>query len=113
MSKRLKDFYFDKSLIVLSATNGNISIASFATLIGAPVRIASASFSFAFSMSTKIVKRLLKTARNQKKKHIKTVMLARSKLKSIESKISEALINNVIDHEDFMTITNEEKTIEN
>ena len=101
MSKRLKDFYFDKSLIVLSATNGNISIASFATLIGAPVRIASASFSLAFSMSTKIVKRLLKTARNQKKKHIKTVMLARSKLKSIESKISEALINNVIDHEDY------------
>ena len=36
-------------------------------------------------------------------------MLARSKLKSIESKISEALINNEISHEDFMTIINEEK----
>ena len=36
-------------------------------------------------------------------------MLARSKLNSIESKISEALINNVISHEDFMTILNEEK----
>ena len=40
-------------------------------------------------------------------------MLARSKLNSIESKLSEALINNEISHEDFMTIINEEKTIEN
>ena len=36
-------------------------------------------------------------------------MLARSKLNNIESKISEALINNEISHEDFMTILNEEK----
>ena len=36
-------------------------------------------------------------------------MLARIKLNSIESKISEALINNEISHEDFMTIINEEK----
>ena len=36
-------------------------------------------------------------------------MLARSKLKSIEIKISEALINNEISHENFMTIVNEEK----
>ena len=36
-------------------------------------------------------------------------MMARSKLNSIESKISEALINNEISHEDFMTIINEEK----
>ena len=36
-------------------------------------------------------------------------MLARSKLNSIESKISEALINNEISHEEFMTIINEEK----
>ena len=36
-------------------------------------------------------------------------MLARSKLNSIENKTSEALINNEIIHEDFMTIINEEK----
>ena len=36
-------------------------------------------------------------------------MIARSKLNSIESKISEALINNEISYEDFMTIVNEEK----
>ena len=35
-------------------------------------------------------------------------MLAWSKLNSIESKISEASINNEISHEDFITIINEE-----
>ena len=35
-------------------------------------------------------------------------MLARSKLNSMESQISEGLINNEICHEDFMTIINEE-----
>ena len=38
-------------------------------------------------------------------------MLARSKLNSVESKISEALINNEISQNDFMTILNEEKNI--
>ena len=38
------------------------------------------------------------------KKHNKFAILARSKLNSIESKISEALINNEINCEDFMTI---------
>ena len=36
-------------------------------------------------------------------------MLARSKLNSIESKVSEALINSENSHEDFMIIINEEK----
>ena len=52
---------------------------------------------------------LLKTTRNKKKKHSKTIMLARSKLNSIESKVSEALINSEISHGDFMIIINEEK----
>ena len=54
-------------------------------------------------------KKLLKVTRNKKKKHNKTAMLARRKLNSVEGKISEALINNQISHEDFITIINEEK----
>ena len=42
--------YFDMSLIVLSVTTDSIYIASFATVIGAPVGMASASFSLAFSI---------------------------------------------------------------
>ena len=101
--------YFDNSLIVLSVTAYSISIASFSTVIGAPAGMTSASFSLAFSISTLIIKNLLETTRNKKKKHNNIVMLARSKLNSIESKISEALINNEISHEDFMKIINEVK----
>ena len=123
MSKRLSKYiasfdYFDNSLIVLlsgttvivlSVTTGSTSIASFVTVIGTPVGMVSASFSLGFSISTGIIKKLLKSTRNKKKKHNKTVMLAKNKLNSIESKISEVLINNEISHDDFITIVNEER----
>ena len=71
MSKRRSKYiasfdYFDKSLIVLSVTTGIISIASFATVIGVPVGMASASFSLTFSICTGIVKKK-KTVKNNKK----------------------------------------------
>ena len=114
MSKRLNKYIasldcFDKSLIVLSVAAGSIFIASFATVIGAPAEIMSASCSLAFSITTGFVKKFLKTTRNKKKKHNKIVMPARNKLNSIESKISKALMDNEISHEDFETIINEEK----
>ena len=72
MSTRLSKYIasfdcFDKFLIVLSATSGSISIASFASVIGTPVGIASASISITFSLSTGLLKKLLKTTRNKKK----------------------------------------------
>ena len=114
MSKKFSKYiafcdYFDKSLIVLSATSGIISIASFETVIGTPAGIASARFSLAFSLSTGIIKKLLKTTRDKKKSHNKIIMLARIKLNSIESKVSESLINNEISHEDLMIIINDER----
>ena len=114
MNKRLSKYiasfdYFDKSFIVLSATIGSIFIALFATVIGRPVGTASANLSLAFSISTGVVKKLLKTTRNKKKEHNKIFMLARSKSTSIKSKMSEVSINNEISHEDFMTIINEER----
>ena len=87
LSKYIASFDFvDKSLILLSVTAGSISIASFATVIGVPVRIVSASFSLSFSIFTGIVKKLLGTTRSKTKKHTKVVMLARSKLNSTEIK---------------------------
>ena len=86
LSKYIASFdNFDKSLLVLSVTTGSISIASFETVIGSPVGIASTSFSLAFSISTDIVKKMLKTTRNKKKKHNKFVVLPRSKFNSIEN----------------------------
>ena len=54
------------------------------------------------------MKSYLETTRNEKKKRDKIVMLPRSTLNSLERKISEALINNEISHEDFITIINVE-----
>ena len=114
MTKNLSEYicsfeHFDKSLIFLSVATGSISLASFVTVAGAPVGIMSASCSLIFSITIGFVKKLLKTTRNKKQKHNKIVMLARSKLNSIESKMPEALINNEISHEDFMTTLDEEK----
>ena len=89
MGKRLSKYiaccdYFDNSLIVLSAASGSVSIASFATVIGTPAGIASASLSLTFLLATGLVKKLLKTTRGKKKKHIKISMLARSNINSGE-----------------------------
>ena len=50
--------YIYKILIVLSGTTGGVSIISFTSIIGAPVGIASASFTLIFSLTTGIVKKL-------------------------------------------------------
>ena len=86
LSKHINSFdYFDKSLIVLLVTTGSISIASF------------------------VIEKVLETMQNGKKNHIKLFVLARTKLNSIESKISKALINNENSHKGFLLIINEEK----
>ena len=61
--------YNDQILIILSAATGGISIISFTTANGAPVGIASASFSLIFSITTGIIKKVLDVTTNKKKKH--------------------------------------------
>ena len=113
LSKYVAAFYYiDKILIVLSATTGGVSICSFASCVGAPVGIASASFTLIFSLTTGIVKKLLSTTRNKKKKHEKMFMLAKSKLNIIETLISQALIDMEINHKEFVTILKEKDKYE-
>ena len=79
LSKYVTAFdYIDKILIVLSAATAGVSICSSARVIGAPVGIASASFTLIFSLSTGIIKKLLNTTRKKKKKHNKILMLLKS-----------------------------------
>ena len=66
----------------------------------------SASFTLVFSLTTGIIKKLLKITRKKKKKHNETVMLAKSKLNSIETLMSQPLIDLNISHEEFKTIVN-------
>ena len=67
LSKYVTAFdYIDKVLIALSATSGGVSIISFTSAVGAPVGIASPSFTLIFSLTTGIVKKI--TEHNKKKK---------------------------------------------
>ena len=80
MSKKLSKYiaafnHIDKTLIVLSATSGGISIISYwnfcRNVIGISVGIASARFTLIFSLTTGIIKKLLKVTRKKKKNIIK------------------------------------------
>ena len=99
--------YKDKILIVLSAASGGVCIISSASVVGAPIGIVVASFTLIFSLTTGIIKKLVNITRNKKKKHNKILMLAKSKLNSIETLISQALIDMEINHEKFITILRE------
>ena len=113
LSKYIATFgYIDKTLIVLSATSGGVSIISFASVIGAPAGIASASFTLVFSLTTGLIEKVLQITRNKKKKHNKIFVLAKSKLNSIETLISQALIDLEISREEFITIVKEKEKYE-
>ena len=98
-SKKLNKYvtafdYIDKVLIVLSATSSGVSIILFTSIAGTPIGIVSASLTLILSLTTGIIKTLLKiTRKKKKKKHDKIFMLAESKLNTTESLISQALID--------------------
>ena len=94
--------YIDKILIVLRATSAGVSIISFTSVVGALVGIASASFTLSFSLTPRIIKKLLIITRNKKKKHDKILALAKSKLNRIETLVSQTLIDMEIRHEVFV-----------
>ena len=98
--------------IILSAASSGGSIISFTSIIGAPVAIASAILTLIFSLTTRIVKKLLNLTRNKKKKHDRILMLAKSKLNSIETLTSQALIDLDISHEEFIRILKEKDKYE-
>ena len=62
-----------------------------------------------FSLTTGIIKKLLKERRKKEKKNCKIIILAKSKLNSIESLMSQTLIDLDISHEEFKTIVNKKE----
>ena len=108
LSKYTAALDYTGKTIVLSAISGGISIISFTSVIGIPAGIIGASL-LVFSLTTGIIKKLLKETRIKKKRHTKIIMLAKSKLNSIESLMSQALIDLNISYEEFKTIVNEKK----
>ena len=88
-----------------------MSTISFASVIGVPAGIVSASFTLVFYLITGIVKKVLQITRNRKKKRKKILVLAKTKnrLKSIETLVTQALIVLEISLEEFKAISNEKE----
>ena len=99
-------------LIVLSATSSGVCIISSASVVGAPVGAASATFTLIFSLTTGIIKKLPSITRNKKKKHDKIFMLAKGKLDIIETLVSQTLIDMEISHGEFNAIIREKQKCE-
>ena len=92
--------YLDKIFIALSASFCTLSIASYASVVGTPAGIAGSSLTLIFTIGTGISKSLLKVTKKRKKKHNKIIALSKNKL-------SSALNDSEIKHEEFSNIITE------
>ena len=116
-SKKLSKYatafdYIEKVLVVLSSTSGGVCIFLPVSVVGAPVGIAGASSTLIVSLTAEIAKKLLSITRNKDKKHDKILILAKSKLGSIETLVSQALTDMEISREEFVRILNEKDKYE-
>ena len=98
--------YIGHSLILIYTVTGCVSISAFASLVGIPVGIARSAIGLKSYVITARIKKYQSMIKKKKKKHDKIVLLAKSKLNSIEVLISKALIDSVINHDEFVLINN-------
>ena len=87
--------YIEHLLILISTVTGCVSISAFASLI----RLKLCEITAGIKKYKSIIKK-------KKKKHDKIVLLAKSKLNSIEVLISKALIDSSITHDEFILTNN-------
>ena len=107
-TKRFVQFvnYIEHFLILASTITGCVSISAFASLIGIPIGITSSAIGLKICAITAGIKKYKSIIKKKKKKHDKIVLLAKSKLNSIEVLISKTLIDSNISHDEFVLINN-------
>ena len=105
--------YLDKIFIALSASFGTLSTASYASVVGTPAGIAGSSLTLIFTIGTGISKSLLKVTKKRKKKHNKIIALAKNKLNTIDTLLSNTLNDSEISHKEFSNIITEANIYEN
>ena len=105
--------YLDKIFIALSASFGKLSIASYASVVGATAGIAGSSLTLIFTIGTGIRKLLLKVTKKRKMKLNKIITLAKNKLNTTDTLLCSALNDSKISHEEFSNIITEANIYEN
>ena len=76
------------------------------SLVGVPIGSKSSAIGLKICPITAAIKKYKSIIKNKKRKHDKIVLLAKSKLNSIEVSNSKTLIDSVIHHDEFVLINN-------
>ena len=103
--------YIDHLLIFISTVTGCVSISDFASLAGILIETTSSAIGLKICEITAGIKKYKSIIKKKKNKHDKIVLLAKSKLNSIEVLISKVLIDSNISHEELVLIKNVLKEI--
>ena len=88
--------YIDHLLIVISTITGCVSIPAFASLVGIPKEVTSSAIGLKICPITAGIKKHKSIIKKNKKKHDKILLLAKSKLSSIEVLIFKVLIDKIL-----------------
>ena len=96
--------YIEHFLILASTITGCVSISAFASLVGIPIGITSSAIGLKICAITAGIKKYKSIIKEKKKKNNKIVLLAKSKLNSMEVLISKALVDSNIIHDEFVLI---------
>ena len=104
MCKKHKKFWH--FLILVSTITRCILIFGFTSFFAIPIEITSSAIGLKICAITAEIKKYKSIINKKKKKHDKIVLLAKSKLSSIEVSISKALNNWITSHDEFVLINN-------
>ena len=97
-------------LILASTVTGCVSFSALASLFGIPVNIASSAITIKISVITAGIKNNKSIIKKKKKKYDKILLLAKTKLDTIEVLISKALIDSNISHDEYDDMKREIKS---
>ena len=91
--------YIEHVLILASAVTGYVSVSAFASLVGICIEITSSAIGLNICAIILKIKKYKSIIKKKKKKHGKMVLLAKTKLSTIELLISRVLIDSYISHD--------------
>ena len=98
---------------VAFAVTGCVSFSAFASLDGVQMGIAGSVAGLKICAIARGIKKYKSIIKKKKKKHDKTVLLAKTKLNSMEVLVSKALIGSYISHDEFLSLYNVSREYDN
>ena len=97
----------DTGLIITTVISGSASIATISSGVAIPIGIVLTGTSLLLSIATTVTRKSLNAIRVKQKKHDQIILLAQTKLESIQDIISKALTDGIISDLEFERILSE------